>query len=396
MLAMIDDRPETPDDMMARAFAPTPDLSTLQARLLHTADLLEAKLRAAGMFDGPDGRDVADLREAATRSAHHDSVVSAWAAHTETMGALGQHLLDAHKPGEVDPEAVAFLDGYHVGGRAVAPSEPGETTLEAALRLLKLAKARGAFAAAEHVMSASAATGPTFRVALVDSADAIPHWVDPDEFKGANFEDGYRACVVVLQDGKVRYHWDGGEAEDNLYLRDWAWVAPALDAAYDAGRSDVLSGAVPPTWDQICAKIKALGLRCYIRGGEGVGEVRHQQCHDGLRRGAFAVGDDLAGRGEDGREAGFGVPLPPARTHHVDGERSVPIDGRQAAGRRRQRRDKRVGGDRRRAALAAVAPRAPERDLADRLVAANPRRMVVGDVVAAAAEGRVVAHRSAS
>lgn len=270
MLAMIDDRPETPDDMMARAFAPTPDLSTLQARLLHTADLLEAKLRAAGMFDGPDGRDVADLREAATRSAHHDSVVSAWAAHTETMGALGQHLLDAHKPGEVDPEAVAFLDGYHVGGRAVAPSEPGETTLEAALRLLKLAKARGAFAAAEHVMSASAATGPTFRVALVDSADAIPHWVDPDEFKGANFEDGYRACVAVLQDGKVRYHWDGGEAEDNLYLRDWAWVAPALDAAYDAGRSDVLSGAVPPTWDQICAKIKALGLRCYIRGGEGV------------------------------------------------------------------------------------------------------------------------------
>lgn len=227
--------------------APTPDLSTLQARLLHAADLLEAKLRAAGMFDGPDGCEVADLREAATRSAHYDSVVSAWAAHTETMGALGQHLLDAHKPGEVDPEAVALLDGYHVGGRAVAPGEAGETTLEAALRLLKLAKERGAFAATEHVVSASAATGPTFRVALVDSADAIPGWVDPDEFKGANFEDGYRACVAVLQDSKVRYHWDGGEAEDNLYLRDWAWVAPALDAAYDAGRSDVLSGAVPPT-----------------------------------------------------------------------------------------------------------------------------------------------------
>lgn len=270
MLAMIDDCFENPDDVMARAFAPTPDLSTLQARLLHAADLLEAKLRAAGMFDGPDGCEVADLREAATRSAHYDSVVSAWAAHTETMGALGQHLLDAHKPGEVDPEAVALLDGYHVGGRAVAPGEAGETTLEAALRLLKLAKERGAFAATEHVVSASAATGPTFRVALVDSADAIPGWVDPDEFKGANFEDGYRACVAVLQDSKVRYHWDGGEAEDNLYLRDWAWVAPALDAAYDAGRSDVLSGAVPPTWDQICAKIKALGLRCYIRGGEGV------------------------------------------------------------------------------------------------------------------------------
>jgi hypothetical protein len=263
MLAMIDDRPETPDDVMARAFAITPDLSTLQARLLHAADLLEAKLRAAGMFDGPDGREVADLREAATRAAHYDSVVSAWAAHTETMGALGQHLLDAHKPGEVDGEAVAILDGYHVGGRAVVPGEPGETTLQAALRLLKLAKARGAFAAA-------AQPGATFRSALIDSADAIPDWVDPDEFKGANFEDGYSACVAVLSDGKVRYHWDGGEAEDNLYLRDWAWVAPALDAAYDAGRSDVLSGAVPPTWDQLCDKIRALGLRCYIRGGEGV------------------------------------------------------------------------------------------------------------------------------
>ena len=151
MLAMTDDRSENPDDVMARAVAPTPDLPTLQARLVRMADLLEAKLRAAGMFDGPDGREVADLREAATRAAHYDSVVSAWTAHKEMMGALGQHLLDAHKPGEVDEEAVAILDGYHVGAREVAggvQGEPGETTLEAALRLLKLAHQRGAFAAA--------------------------------------------------------------------------------------------------------------------------------------------------------------------------------------------------------------------------------------------------------
>jgi hypothetical protein len=31
----------------------------------------------------------------------------------------------------------------------------------------------------------------------------------------------------------------------------------------------VISGLVPPTWDQLCDKVKALGLRCYIRGGEG-------------------------------------------------------------------------------------------------------------------------------
>lgn len=105
------DRHENPDDVMAGAFAPPPDQSTLQARLLRMADLLEAKLRAAGMFDGPDGREVFDLREAATRAAHYDSVVSAWDAHKETMGALGQHLLDAHKPGEVDEGAVAILDG---------------------------------------------------------------------------------------------------------------------------------------------------------------------------------------------------------------------------------------------------------------------------------------------
>lgn len=71
------------------------------------------------------------------------------AARDENHRAIGQYLVAAHKPGEVDEEAVAILDGYHVGARAVAgggAGEPGETTLQAALRLLKLAKARGAFA----------------------------------------------------------------------------------------------------------------------------------------------------------------------------------------------------------------------------------------------------------
>lgn len=57
--------------------------------------------------------------------------------------ALGQHIVVTHKPGEVDPEAVAILDGYHVGPLEVAGG--GETTLQAALRLLRLAHARGAF-----------------------------------------------------------------------------------------------------------------------------------------------------------------------------------------------------------------------------------------------------------
>jgi hypothetical protein len=29
---------------------------------------------------------------------------------------------------------------------------------------------------------------------------------------------------------------DGGEPEDNSFARDWSWVAPALQAAYELGR----------------------------------------------------------------------------------------------------------------------------------------------------------------
>lgn len=62
--------------------------------------------------------------------------------------ALGEYIVEHHRPGEVDDVSVAILDGYHVGGTRVAGAahgEPGENTLAAALRLLKLAKARGAF-----------------------------------------------------------------------------------------------------------------------------------------------------------------------------------------------------------------------------------------------------------
>jgi len=31
---------------------------------------------------------------------------------------------------------------------------------------------------------------------------------------------------------------DGGDPEDQVLSRDWAWVAPALNAAYEAGRKD--------------------------------------------------------------------------------------------------------------------------------------------------------------
>lgn len=77
-------------------------------------------------------------------------------AHRETHGEIGQYLVDTHKPGLVDDDAVAVLDGYHVGAREVAgggAGEPGEHTLAAALRLLKLAHARGAFRLNETMLA---------------------------------------------------------------------------------------------------------------------------------------------------------------------------------------------------------------------------------------------------
>lgn len=76
----------------------------------------------------------------------------------------------------------------------------------------------------------------TFKSALISSADGIPDWADRAEFKAHDFED--MACVAVLCGGEVAYHWDGGESEDNLYKRDWHWVAPTLDKAYEHGAAD--------------------------------------------------------------------------------------------------------------------------------------------------------------
>lgn len=77
-----------------------------------------------------------------------DSLRASVGGYREHFHELGQHLIAAHKPGDVDEAAVAILDGYHVGAREVAgggAGEPGEDTVAAALRLLKLALARGAF-----------------------------------------------------------------------------------------------------------------------------------------------------------------------------------------------------------------------------------------------------------
>lgn len=69
---------------------------------------------------------------------------------------------------------------------------------------------------------------------VVDSVDAkgYPDFLDDDDFHWCiyRFEDG----VPIELIGQ-----DGGSPEDQILVRDWKWVAPALQAAYELGRKNV-------------------------------------------------------------------------------------------------------------------------------------------------------------
>lgn len=56
--------------------------------------------------------------------------------------------------------------------------------------------------------------------------------VEEDEYWGNEYG------VAIRRDGgeevEVGY-LGGGEPEDNVYYRDWAWVVPALNEAYELG-----------------------------------------------------------------------------------------------------------------------------------------------------------------
>ena len=91
---------------------------------------------------------------------------------------------------------------------------------------------------------------PTFKSALVFSVDDLPDWA-PNIFAERD-RDGYThgECLLVLHDGKVTEHWDGGEPEDASFGRDWSWIPPTIDTAYKAGVTDGLAQAA-------CAASKA-------------------------------------------------------------------------------------------------------------------------------------------
>jgi hypothetical protein len=49
------------------------------------------------------------------------------------------------------------------------------------------------------------------------------------------FDSGNIMCI--FKDGKLdKTYFDGGESEDNSFVRDWSWVKGALEDAYKFGK----------------------------------------------------------------------------------------------------------------------------------------------------------------
>lgn len=43
--------------------------------------------------------------------------------------------------------------------------------------------------------------------------------------------------VIEWGDGSIQVERDGGEPEDQLFGRDWKWVLPAIQKAFEEGKS---------------------------------------------------------------------------------------------------------------------------------------------------------------
>lgn len=80
----------------------------------------------------------------------------------------------------------------------------------------------------------------TYRVIPMEEAireqyEDVIRWVGEDTYV-EEWESGIWYC----EDGRPvkMLAMDGGEPEDNMFIRDGAWIAPALQAAYDSGFKD--------------------------------------------------------------------------------------------------------------------------------------------------------------
>ena len=63
------------------------------------------------------------------------------------------------------------------------------------------------------------------------------YYDDMDEDGNELSQDyGWNHHLVMTEDGEeVRRESDGGEPEDNSFMRDWNWVADAISQAYNIG-----------------------------------------------------------------------------------------------------------------------------------------------------------------
>jgi len=52
--------------------------------------------------------------------------------------------------------------------------------------------------------------------------------------------DGGQMLQIWHNGEIVDEQFDGGEAEDNYFSRDWKWVPDALQKAYEYGKADAL------------------------------------------------------------------------------------------------------------------------------------------------------------
>jgi hypothetical protein len=144
-----------------------------------------------------------------------DSLRTSVAAQREHHHELGQYIVAVHKPGLVDEAAVAILDGYHVGATQVAgggAGEPGEHTLAAALRLLKLAHERGAFSAFFPAHTVLQPLGDCLNALMADpelDLECFP--LKPDGSRQLEGEGGIEMAVRLLKLAASRGAYARGE-----------------------------------------------------------------------------------------------------------------------------------------------------------------------------------------
>lgn len=113
-------------------------LLTMALQLEHDAISSDLALR---LKQSDRARDLADQLRSAAAALQSSAEQVATQTHTiealrDDRGELARYIVEHHQPGQVDPEATAICDGH---------DRDRETTQAAALRLLKLAAARGAF-----------------------------------------------------------------------------------------------------------------------------------------------------------------------------------------------------------------------------------------------------------